>query len=141
MLDEAGANFIAELAASGVRPIHALTPEQGREAGQRMVELYGPGPAMTRAENVELAAADGGRIGLRVLVARENARGVIVYYHGGGWVLGALDQFDTLATCSATESRATSPPGSRKARRWCSAARGPRRTRAAISCSRRCSPT
>src|SRR5438270_5390626 len=97
MLDEAGANFIAELAASGVRPIHALTPEQGREAGQRMVELYGPGPAMTRAENVELGAADGGRIGLRVLVARENARGVIVYYHGGGWVLGTLNQFDTLA--------------------------------------------
>ena len=27
----------------------------------------------------------------------QGARGVIVYLHGGGWVIGAIDEFDTLA--------------------------------------------
>ena len=30
MLDDASTNFIAELAASGLPPIHELTPEQAR---------------------------------------------------------------------------------------------------------------
>jgi cation diffusion facilitator CzcD-associated flavoprotein CzcO/acetyl esterase/lipase len=97
MLDEASAHFIAELAASGAPPIHELNPEQSRRAGEQMVELHGEGPAMARAENLDIPTADGDRIGVRVLVEGASARGVIVYYHGGGWVLGALDQFDTLA--------------------------------------------
>ena len=56
-----------------------------------MVALYGRGPQMARVEDVELGATR-----LRLLVPGERARGVIVYYHGGGWVLGSLDQFDAL---------------------------------------------
>ena len=92
MLDEASATFIAELAASGMPPLHELSPRDARHAGSRMGELYGRGPRMARLENVEL-----GSLRLRLLVPNERARGVIVYYHGGGWVLGALDQFDALA--------------------------------------------
>ena len=46
-----------------------------------MVELYGCGPEMARVEDVELGA-----MRLRLLVPGERPRGVIVYYHGGGWV-------------------------------------------------------
>ncbi len=97
MLDEATAGFLAELAASGVPPVHAQTPEQARQSGQQMVELYGAGPEMVRAEDLVIDADDGESIDLRVLVPGERPGGVIVYYHGGGWVLGGLDQFDTLA--------------------------------------------
>ncbi len=96
MLDDASSRFLAEMAASGALPIHELTAQQAREAGRQMVELYGPGPEMARVENLTIAAADGDQIALRVLVPDEHPRGVIVYYHGGGWVLGTLDQFDTL---------------------------------------------
>jgi cation diffusion facilitator CzcD-associated flavoprotein CzcO/acetyl esterase/lipase len=92
MLDEASATFIAELAASGLPPLHELSPRDAREAGARMVELYGRGPAVARVEDVELGA-----MRLRLVVPSERPRGVIVYYHGGGWVLGSLDQFDALA--------------------------------------------
>ena len=34
---------------------------------------------------------------MRVLVPPQGARGVIVYFHGGGWVIGAIDEFDTMA--------------------------------------------
>jgi cation diffusion facilitator CzcD-associated flavoprotein CzcO/acetyl esterase/lipase len=91
MLDEASASFLAELAASGLPPLHTLSPQEAREAGGQMAALYGRGPEMARVEDVELGATR-----LRVLVPGERARGVIVYYHGGGWVLGSLDQFDAL---------------------------------------------
>jgi cation diffusion facilitator CzcD-associated flavoprotein CzcO/acetyl esterase/lipase len=96
MLDEATTAFVSELAASGQPPLHELTPAEARAGGARAVELYGIGPEMARVLHPEILAADGGRIGLRVLVPCERSRGVIVYYHGGGWVLGSLDQSDTL---------------------------------------------
>ena len=91
MLDEASTGFIADLAASGLPPLHELSPREARAAGAGMAELYGRGPRIARVEEVEL-----GPMRLRLLVPSERARGVIVYYHGGGWVLGALDQFDAL---------------------------------------------
>jgi acetyl esterase len=50
---------------------------------------------MARVENHSIPVADG-EIALRVLVPIEPARGVFVYYHGGGWVIGSLEEFDTL---------------------------------------------
>jgi cation diffusion facilitator CzcD-associated flavoprotein CzcO/acetyl esterase/lipase len=102
MLDEATVAFLGELAASGMPPLHEQSPAEARAAGARMVALYGDGPPMARVENVEI---DGGNIGLRLLVPDEHARGVIVYYHGGGWVLGALDQFDALGRLLARATR------------------------------------
>ena len=96
MLDEASSRFLAELAAGGVAPVHELTPVEARAAGTQMAELYGEGPRMGRAEDVTIAARGGEPLGLRLLVPEGDVRGVIVYYHGGGWVLGSLDQFDTL---------------------------------------------
>ena len=101
MLDDASVQFLSELAASGLPPMHELTPSEAREAGKRMVELYGEGPQMARAQDLEIEAADGGLIGVRLLVPHGRTAGVIVYYHGGGWVLGAPDQYDTLARALA----------------------------------------
>ena len=88
MLDEPSATFLASMAESGLPPLHELTPRAAREAGARMAELYGRGPEMARVQDVELG---------RLFVPNGRARGVIVYYHGGGWVLGSPDQFDALA--------------------------------------------
>jgi acetyl esterase/lipase len=40
--------------------------------------------------------AAGGTFPIRILTPTEHPRGVIVYYHGGGWVLGGLDDSDVL---------------------------------------------
>src|SRR2546429_8211432 len=101
MLDDASVKFLSELAASGLPAMHELSPSEAREAGKRMVELYGEGPHMAHAQDLEIEAADGGVIGLRLLVPDGRSAGVIVYYHGGGWVLGAPDQYDTLARALA----------------------------------------
>ena len=50
-------------------------------------------------ESVEERTIEGpdGPVTLRVLVPIENPRGVMVYYHGGGWVTGAIGESDTVA--------------------------------------------
>src|SRR3954469_22267333 len=92
MLDESNRAFLAALAASGLPPLHELTPEQARAAGGQLAARPVERPEVARVQDVEL---DGPRV--RVLVPREPARGVIVYYHGGGWVTGGIDQYDALA--------------------------------------------
>jgi acetyl esterase len=118
MLDEASATFLASMAESGLPPLHELTPRAAREAGARMAELYGRGPAMARVEDIELG---------RLFVPNRRARGVIVYYHGGGWVLGTPDQFDALARrlAAGTTPRRSTTHGRRCSGRRRTSSRSP----------------
>ncbi|GGJ70542.1 alpha/beta hydrolase [Streptomyces brasiliensis] len=94
-LDEATTAFLSQMTESGMKPLHEMTPAEARGLGGVLHEMYGPGPAVARVVN-DTVAVDGGQIPVRIL-APENPRAVIVYYHGGGWVIGAIDEFDTLA--------------------------------------------
>src|SRR5688572_5223629 len=93
MLDEPNRAFLATLAASGLPPLHELSPGEARAAGARLAELYGRGPEPARSEDIAI----GRGLRVRLLVPDERPRGVIVYYHGGGWVTGGPDELDTLA--------------------------------------------
>lgn len=59
--------------------------------------MNGPGPAMHRVLDVDVEASDGVSIPVRVLVPVAHARAVVVYYHGGGWVAGSIDESETIA--------------------------------------------
>ena len=95
-LDIATQMLLEQMAATGGKPLHEGTPEEARALSPGRVEMAGPGPEMGRVENLEIPAP-GGAVPLRVLVPVQPARGLIVYYHGGGWVLGAIDESDSLA--------------------------------------------
>jgi acetyl esterase len=89
--------FLTEMAASGVKPIEESSPEEVRALVADLKELYGTGPEMARVEEHTVRGADGGSFPVRVLVPEGSPRGVFIYYHGGGWVIGAIEEFDTLA--------------------------------------------
>ncbi|MEU6783377.1 alpha/beta hydrolase [Nonomuraea angiospora] len=95
-LDDATVQFLKQMSEAGGKPLHEMTPEEARAMGGALGDLYGKGPEMARVEDVVIQAADGGSFGARVLVPVQEPKAVIVYYHGGGWVIGALDEFDTL---------------------------------------------
>ncbi|HEY2207406.1 MAG TPA: alpha/beta hydrolase [Pseudonocardia sp.] len=95
-LDEATAALLGQLAESGIKPLHEMTPEEARGLGGILRDLTGPGPDVARVHDDTVPAPDGGSFGVRVLVPHGTPRAVLVYYHGGGWVIGALDEFDTL---------------------------------------------
>jgi acetyl esterase len=94
-LDEATAALLAQLAGTGTKPMHELTLAEARGLAAALRGQAPPGPEMARVQNARARAA-GGVIPVRVLVPGERPRGVIVYYHGGGWVLGGIDDADLL---------------------------------------------
>jgi len=100
-LDEATAGFLTQLAESGSKPLHELTPAEARGFGAMLRDLFGPGPDVEKSYDVELATADGHSFSVRVLIPAGEIRAVIVYYHGGGWVIGNIDEFDHLARALA----------------------------------------
>jgi acetyl esterase len=95
-LDPQMAALLHTIARSGAPPLHQQTPVEARAAVGALRALYGRGPDMARVETHRVAADDGGDFDVRLLVPCEPARAVIVYFHGGGWVFGHIDEFDTL---------------------------------------------
>ena len=98
-LDEASTALLTQLGESGLPPISDMTPEQARSLGPALAEMYGPGPDVEHV--VEPAEAP---VPVRVIVPGGTPRGVVVYYHGGGWVIGALDEFETLGRTLAVRT-------------------------------------
>ena len=95
-IDRSTAKFLAEMAEDGAKPIHESTPHEARAFASKIAELAGPAPEMERVEELTIESADG-EATLRILVPFEHTRGVMVYYHGGGWVAGSADDYDTVA--------------------------------------------
>lgn len=108
-LDQATQALLAQLAeqAADGPPWHELSPAQARAQSGRLKELVGEGPEMARVENRTLQAADGSDFTVRALVPVAEPRGVVVYNHGGGWVLSDIDNFDALGRRLAARTGCT----------------------------------
>lgn len=107
-LDTASQAFLAQLAESGTPPIHESTPAIARMSGPIFAGMSGPGPDVARVRNVKLDGGDGGTFRVRVLEPHGTPQAVIVYFHGGGWVIGDIDlQYDHVGRRLATETSST----------------------------------
>ena len=95
-LDSATVRLLEQLTEADGKPLHECTPDEARAFLSELAELAGPAPEMQRVEERTIDGPDGQAI-LRILVPIQNPIGVLVYYHGGGWVLGSIDEFDTVA--------------------------------------------
>jgi acetyl esterase len=108
-LDAATQGFLAgmaEAAGPDAKPMWEMSPAEARAAGGGLKALYGPGPDMLRTEDHILTGHDGGSFRVRVLVPVQDPSAVILYLHGGGWVLEDIDGFDTLGRQLADKSGA-----------------------------------
>lgn len=82
-------------------PIWDQTVEQKRAGYLALAELAGPGPDLATIEDVEIA-------GVRCRIyADEDPQGVLMYTHGGGFVMGDLNTHDEPCRQVALESGAT----------------------------------
>jgi acetyl esterase len=87
-----------QLASAGGKALHESTPEEARALGEAFAAMAGPAPTMARSEDHQVPVPGSTHtVPVRVLVPPQGARGVIVYLHGGGWVIGAIAEFDTMA--------------------------------------------
>jgi acetyl esterase len=105
-IDEATAGLLAQLAESGRQPLHELTPEEGREGMALLSALGGPGPEVAKVYDVQVATADDDQFTVRVLVPDGDIRALVVYLHGGGWVIGNLETHDQVVRVLANRLHA-----------------------------------
>ncbi|MDA0165311.1 alpha/beta hydrolase [Solirubrobacter ginsenosidimutans] len=80
-----------------------LTVEGMRAFGAEMARRFGSGPEMARVERHTV----GDGLELRVLVPHAASRAVLVFFHGGGWVAGSLDEVETLGRTLADRAACT----------------------------------
>ena len=97
-LDPTTDALCAMLAAKGGRAIHEAPVAEGRQMMRMLVELLqGEVPAVERVWERRIPGP-GGELPLRIYspAPADEPRGVLVTFHGGGWVLGDLETHDVL---------------------------------------------
>ncbi len=108
-LDAIVKGLLDQMAATPQPKLWELTPVQGREMYRAMAQvLEPPAIAIGKIENLAMPGP-AGEIKLRVytpVASGATALPGLVYFHGGGWVIGDLDTHDALCRTLANETGA-----------------------------------
>ncbi len=97
--------FLDVIAESDAPPLTSMTPGEAREGSAFFVDLIGAGPDVAVVRDIEIPGPNG-VIPARLYEPVPDPVGNVVYYHGGGWVLGCLDEFDAVCQALAVASGA-----------------------------------
>jgi acetyl esterase len=83
-------------------PADEVPVEQARAGHENETAQFGgPGEEVGEVRDVEIAG-----VPVRLYTPLEPAGGTIAYFHGGGWVVGSIDSFDTACRALANASGA-----------------------------------
>jgi acetyl esterase len=104
-LDAAAAALLEQIAEAGVPPINEMAPSDARLAAEGFIELAGPPEPVAGVTNQTLPG-NGHDIPVRIYTPAEGDAPwpCLVYFHGGGWVIGTLDTVDAI--CRMVANRA-----------------------------------
>jgi acetyl esterase len=81
----------------GFVPMHQLTPQQARQAyakGADVLEV--PKAELARLEDLAFTNRDGAKIPVRLYAPSREKLPVLLYFHGGGFVIGSVQTHDIL---------------------------------------------
>ncbi len=92
-LDPQVEKLLAEMAAAALPPINELSPAEAR---QQMIDASAALGKPQAVESVEdhTIRGSGGEIPVRIYRPAGERLPVVVYFHGGGWVIGSLNTHD-----------------------------------------------
>lgn len=107
-IDPAAAALLEQFATSGAPPMNEMPPTEAREVAQGFLALAGPGEEVADVSNRSIPgpASD---IPVRIYTpagAPEGLLPCLVYFHGGGWVIGDLDALDSTLRALANRAGA-----------------------------------
>ena len=88
--------LLDQLAAAGGAPLNDMEPQQAREMFAGMTLLAGAPEEVASVENRSVPGPDGNDIPVRIYTPAGGVapRGAVVYFHGGGFVIGNIDSHD-----------------------------------------------
>jgi acetyl esterase len=96
--------FLDQLAAMGGKQLYEMTPVEARATGAALTDLGVPVQEVARIENRTIP---GPAQPIPVRIYRPVPSGTLpalVYFHGGGWVIGSLDSHDRECRALANQS-------------------------------------
>jgi acetyl esterase len=103
-LDPQAKAIIDATAALNLPPIERTSPEEARAGMRQRTAGLGPVEPVARVED-HAVPAEGGRIALRAYTpAGTGPFPVLVFFHGGGWVIGDLDTHDGICRALANHA-------------------------------------
>jgi acetyl esterase len=97
-LDAQAEDFLRRLAAANLPPFHEQAIEQLRDQMDMSTRFLGELPKVARVEDRDIPGP-GGLLRVRIitpLAAGTGPLAVLVYFHGGGWVLGNLESHEGI---------------------------------------------
>ena len=94
--------FLDVIAGSGAPPLTSMTPDEARTGSAFFVDLIGAGPDVAVMKDIEIPGPSGA-IPARVYKPAPDPVGTVVYYHAGGWVLGADTKHPVIAIYQLVE--------------------------------------
>ena len=86
--------MLDQLAEANAPLIHELSPQAARDNMLRTSRDMDPGPQMAEVSNFEVEGRGGGIPVRGYYPEAQGTLDAIVYYHGGGWVIGSIDTHD-----------------------------------------------
>jgi acetyl esterase len=103
-LDPIAAGLLQQMDEAGMPPLNEMSPEDARVAAEGFRDLAGEPEDVADVRDT-VVPGPGGDIPVRVYTPRgDGPFGCLVYYHGGGWVLGDIQGLDS--TCRALANAA-----------------------------------
>lgn len=100
-LDSPTQAYIDKIRSTGYPPLSALGPAKARAATAAMSKTYASGPAVASRAIVDI---DDPPAKALVLVPEGDVRGLVVHFHGGGWVVGSPEEYEAFGRHLAVQS-------------------------------------
>src|SRR2546430_2801068 len=100
-LDPALKTILDQLEQAGGPALNEVSPAEARELMKTLAMLEGEPEAVARVENSTVAG-----VPVRVYAAEQGPQPILVWYHGGGWVIGDLDTTDGVVRKLANRANA-----------------------------------
>ncbi len=106
-IDEDTHVYLERLAATGVRPVTELSPQQARAAAAELIpQQVGD---VEDVASIEDAHGEVGELRVPVRIYRPDGAATpapaLVYFHGGGWVVGSIETHDGVSRALANRAR------------------------------------
>jgi acetyl esterase len=98
--------LLDQMAAANQPPFHSQSPVDARKAMEAMLNVLGPGPEVHKVEDRKIPGP-AGDIPIRIYTPAGKPNGILVYFHGGGWVVGDLASHDYVCRVFTNETGCT----------------------------------
>lgn len=96
-IDPEAKELLEMLAKRGIPPVHTLPPQEARRTRNPLFVELGGAPVQLHIVEERVIPGPSGNIQVRIYIPSGEGRfPVLVYFHGGGWVIGDLSTHDSL---------------------------------------------